>query len=288
MKAEKNPARRRRPLAGFTLLELITVMGIIVAMSAMVVGGYASITRAIADMAGMNTLRKAITACRQHASVDGRDTYLFITQNDRFVICRRAGVITEITPLSTPSGSPVGDVPPYINGSANAYWVRDAFSDLGAASENFAIMDSKGAASTDGKLSFADAYSGMKVFNLSRGKFATITYPPWFNVDRDAWIFGINKVDSEDEVGTGAFKADDIYGWIIYPEQRLPKGYYFVKGNNDFELNGYIRFKPDGTAEGKNDLSGKAISVKEIATGNISTITIQENGSLKESKTTGN
>ena len=112
--------KNARAGGGFTLLELIAVMGIIVAMSLVIVGSYSGIMRAISATAGINSMRKIATLCRQHACIDGARTYFQITGVNTYVLFRKAGTISE-TSTSNRSGV---DLPPYISsGSCSGVWL---------------------------------------------------------------------------------------------------------------------------------------------------------------------
>lgn len=87
--------RRRSPRKGFTLIELVVVMGIILSLSLVVVGSYVGMTRAIAARAGINQLRNAVILTRQHACMDGQRTYLYVLDATNYVISRRVGVVSE-------------------------------------------------------------------------------------------------------------------------------------------------------------------------------------------------
>jgi len=256
---------------GFTLLELIAVMGIIVALSLVIVGGYSGMIRTISERAGVNALRRGAMLARQHATVDGRDTYFFITGFDTYVLCRRAGVISE-----RGKGSLSGDEKPtYLPSGqySDAIWLYDQYSDLSAAAESLAGMSDeqlKEAFEGD-KEKKTGAYVGTLLFDLTDKELASVKYPPWFNYQKDQWVMGIDKKQ------TKGFKKNNTYGWAVYPEQKLPKGYAFVKTKDNFREDGNFYFKPDGTASG--DLL--KISIQELSSGKVSTMEIQQDGTVK-------
>lgn len=261
-----------RSRRGFTLLELIAVMGIIVALSLVIVGGYSGMMRTVSEMAGVNALRRGAMLARQHATIDGRDTYFFLTGFDTYVLCRRAGVISEhvTTPLSNefrPAYLPLGTY-------SDAIWLYDQYSDLSAAAESFAGIGASGELTADqlDETLSDDQYSGTLLFDLTDGELARVKYPPWFEYQTDRWVMGIDKEAK-------GFKNKSAYGWTIYPEQNLPKGYAFVDGKDNFIEEYNFFFKPDGTADTeKNKLE---ISIQELSSGKVSKIKINVNGKIE-------
>ena len=96
----RTPSRARR--GGFTLIELIAVMGIILTMSLVVVSSYYSITRGIAERAGVRHIQEALLLTRQHACTDGKRTFLYFLDDQEYVLLRQLGTVNE-------SGNPFVD-----------------------------------------------------------------------------------------------------------------------------------------------------------------------------------
>lgn len=261
---------------GFTLLELIAVMGIAVALSLVIVGGYSGIMRTMAEMAGVNALRRGATLARQHATIDGRETYFFITGFDSYVLCRRAGVISDRHTRSLTAD----ERPPYARSSAasDAIWIYDKYSDLGAAAESFAGIDAEAGMDAEELNAFRTDYKGISLFDLNKGTFATVIYPPWFEHKTDRWIMGLSKTNALG-AATQGFAANSHYGWTVYPEQKLPKGYAFVKTKDNFRDEGSFFFRPDGTAGTDDNML--TVSIQELSSGKISTIKIDRSGKIE-------
>ena len=240
------PCRRRarRPggRSGFTLLELVAVIGIIALMSVVVVGGFNGIMRAISDTSGSDAMRRALMLARQQACVDGEDTYVWVTDMNKFAVVRKAGTVT-----ASSSGS---RYPAYLQvggrqKAVTAKWIEDEFADLSTATESFVIDDNTTTEDID---QIVNKYKGIKVFDMATAKMADITVPPWFDGKKDAWVFGIAS-------GSDGFAAGAEYGWLIYPEQTLPAGYVFAdsydsRGEFKDSYDKKVHFLPDGTVEG--------------------------------------
>ena len=233
--------RRPRGRSGFTLLELVAVIGIIALMSVVVVGGFNGIMRAISDTSGSDAMRRALMLARQQACVDGEDTYVWVTDMNKFAVVRKAGTVTASTSgARKPSYLQVGGR----EKSVSAKWIEDGYADLASATQSFVIDDNSTAADID---EIVNHYKGIKVFDMATAKMADIVVPPWFDGAKDAWVFGIAS-------GSAGFAAGADYGWLIYPEQTLPAGYVFADsydstGEFKESYNKKVHFLVDGTVE---------------------------------------
>ena len=234
-------AARTRGRAGFTLLELVAVIGIIALMSVVVVGGFNGILRAIADTSGADAMRRALMLARQQACVDGEDTYVWVTGMNTFAVVRKAGTVSAVSSGSrNPSYLQVGGR----ETSISAKFIEDEYADLASAEQGF-VIDANTLATDINDI--VKNYKGIRVFDMSTAKMADITVPPWFDGKKDAWVFGISS-------GSSGFAAGADYGWLIYPEQTLPAGYVF---SDSYDANGAFResydkkvhFRADGTVE---------------------------------------
>jgi len=277
---------------GFTLLELIAVMGIIVALSSVIVSGFSVMARMLARKSGTEAIVKAVKLARQHACIDGRDTYFYITDHNSYVICRRGGTIamTERKRIQD-----------YIDGNEYTgedgfdpdvyrHWIFDKYSDLGGATERFGVNDLTGA-----NQNATRTYRGTMIYNLSSGNSAELTVSPWYSSIRGAWVFGLLSQDASNF--PAEYTDDDgimqrtVYGWIIYPEQRLPKGYAFmVNGGTTYASKPllandpqYIMFDTSGNAWGAEGGEPMNIFIRELAQPEgkgIYRIEIKGNGSV--------
>lgn len=260
-KSETKGGRMDTLRHGFTMLELIAVMGIIVVMSLVVVGSYNGIMDAIAKKAGPRALRNALTLCRQHASVDGQRTYLWITDVNKYILCRKMGVIQRDPPPAW--GSLTGKArPPYVNqSSVKAYWIRDRDAELGGTAWNSSLEGTTG-----GQDTFKESDSSFFVFDFTDSEIARMQYPPWFY--EGTWIFGIVGMDGKDDK-PDHFKGGSEYGIALFMEQALPEGYVFSKDLYSLNSAGNFRdgkftfFEPDGSVP-SDDGNTKALGIEEV------------------------
>ena len=213
----KRSVRGRRS-GGFTLLELIAVIGIVALMATVVVGGFTGMAEAMARTAAWQSLQRAITLAREDATIDGNDTYLFAVDIDRFCLVRKAGVVTDLVEGEKPWG---------LNGSSkNCMWVVDEYADLADRWESFGVSFEKtdaGDLTEDAqKLSdiITEDWDGTLVFDITEGTYARITTPSHWESAIDAWVFGVER-------GASGFAVDNQYGWVTQPVYALPEGWVF-------------------------------------------------------------
>ena len=237
---------------GFTLVELIAVIGIIALMSTLVLGGFSGILGAISSDSCENTFRRAVSRARQEACVTGKETFVWVTGVRSFVVVRAASTITDSKDGTfSPSWYRKEGEESSISVS-DAFWIIDEDADLAAAREQHRF-DSN-ASDADLK-SYVDSYEGVYVFDMDGAAWARVKYPPWYELSIDAWVFGIRK-----EFPSGTFKKDSAYGWSVMPEQHLPAGFVFdvttdEEGNipkSSIPRLPRVQFHADGTL-GRND-----------------------------------
>ena len=131
-----------------------------------------------------------------------------------------------------------------------------------------------------------NGYDGALIINMANGAMAKIKYPPWYEKTADKWIMGLDSKYASDFGSSGGNEKDDYpYGWALYPDQQLPKGYVFdstmykLDSAGDFVSGESFYFEPDGSAG--SDGKGMAIKVKELGTDKASSLTISADGKIK-------
>lgn len=242
-KTSRHPESR----GGFTLLELIAVIGIVVVMTTLVVGGYNGMMTSMAEGSAVQTIERALSLARQEAAIDGNDTYFFLVNVDRFALVRKAGVVTDVKTGKQNWGIRDQAVEP-------KRWVVDAYADLADRTEALGFdADNNEAAKLQGD------YEGSLVFNIEDGIMARVRTPARWVGDLDAWVFGADDLPGFSG-GATSFDAGDAYGWVSHPVFGLPEGWVFADShvNGEFDATKAkdctIHYEPGGNIEQRVEL----------------------------------
>ncbi len=235
------------------MIELVAVVGIIAIMSALVLGGFGGIRKSLTSHSGAESVCRALQFARQQACIDGVVVSFRVTGVDRFVVCRKAGIVS-----AKPSGT---RHVPYNDRDESGPFIRDDyadFPDIRAAMSGTEIntaADEK--AFREAGDSMAKRYSSFTVFNLTDGGQSLMELPPWYSTDsgdHGALLFKVAEPNK--------FHVGDEYGWMLLPEQTLPEGWAFRGSySNDGNFNksygqkggaGCIDFEADGSTTAQN------------------------------------
>lgn len=265
---------------GFTLLELIAVIGIIAIMSVFVVGGFNGILKAFGNSSGGDAVRRAIMLARQQACVDGQEISFQVTGYNTYVLVRRAGTITG---RSSGSKSPIGSGSPI-----SAKWISDDYANLDESLSGLTKEIDNLSASNRKDVwdDYVQRFADMRVYDMTDHVFSAILCPQFYDKNDDTCSLAI-----EDDAYNRGFKIGSVYGYTVSPEQSLPKGLVFdgmfnasTGALNDEAIRrAYVLFRPDGSLDStsaKNfnvvdSMTGKGFEVKINAQGQVDISTIQ-------------
>ena len=255
--------------SGFTILELIAVIGIIAVIGTAVVGGFSGMMRSVSRRNAVDSVRRALNLARQEACVDGNDTYLYTVDVNKYAIVRKAGVISSVDTGSR--NVRYDNVSMQGVSISGGKWIVDEYADLSGSTDSFVVDETM--SNADLIAAFKD-YAGSMVFDMEDGVYADIAWPPYRDSNIDAWVFGIKNAGS-------SFTKDDEYGWVTHPIQALPQGYVFKgtynasDGSFKPKNNVYVHFNADGTLDEETSITlerpenGETIKIKIAASGRI-------------------
>lgn len=237
-------AKRMSDARGFTLIELIAVMGIIVALALVVTGGYSGMARAIAEGQATRQFRDAILLARQTACVDGVSTYVYVLSENEYVLCRKIGTVSSEKPERA-AGYTEGDQ----KFKKDAYVIYDYYTDLSGFENEVDRLTEK-----SDEYKNSDLSSVMTIFDLTYSESHQASSADDIPT---AVLRGVDKVktglgfclylqpnEGRSSLDSKYFLADHDYGIALSPIRYLPKGYEFLTEN----LGKCLCFDPTGVA----------------------------------------
>lgn len=219
---------------GFTLVELLAVIGLMGLMGAIAIGGYSAVVRGMSDRAALDAAKGIIDAARQRANLDRKKTYVYLSDEVVKVDSEMsAGIVNGVAIAVRPVGrvsAVVGDL------------ICDEFGDL---ANTYASLSAE-EGSSDSEME-ASA-STMKLYSIPQKDFAlvkegvfktsvqvnrTLETPDGDSDETSTGVSGEDWVNRSfyyygfKRVGGGAtFSAGDEYGQE-FAVARLPPGYTF-------------------------------------------------------------
>ncbi len=206
---------------GFTLMELLVVMGIMLIVSTILVAGYFGMIRAASYTAAETDLFNHLQLARQRASLDGVRVFFMLIDSNSYVLVRGAGTLTRDMGKSETS---------------NRYRFYDAYADY------------------DGhKPEEINLAKTVRVWNMDKGLYGDdVRIDPTNPEDMYVPVSGARfkrpsckfEVLLPSTVEHKEWKRGDRYGFELYPRQMLPKGFYFDLDDGKPVT---LVFKPDGT-----------------------------------------
>ena len=213
---------------GFTLLELLVVMGIMLTLSSILVAAYFGMTRAASYNAAETDVYNLLQLARQRACMDGTTIYFMLVDDTSCVLVHGVGEMT----------SPVEAV------TGGRYRFYDAYADHKQITKDDSGLRIWNMVSGD----YAD---NVRMLRPASGQ-AVSLYP---GAPDPKYVREVIQIDGVFH-DAGKWKYDtatqrgDRYGFELYPRQTLPKGFFFSVGAGRGKApEGHkIVFNPNGTA----------------------------------------
>ena len=212
---------------GFTLVELLAVMGLMGLMAAMAIGGYSAVVRGMSDRAALDAAKGIADAALQRAMVDGKRTQIYLFDEVLKVDSEMsAGIVNGLAIAVRPVGrisAKIGEL------------LCDEFGDLERAYGTTQSGEEEG--------SVADTSFNMRLYNIKQEDFAVVKpYVAKAEVDEEllesnaanngeSWTtrafeaYGFQP-DEDSGEGNATFEAGQEYGQE-FSVIRLPPGYTF-------------------------------------------------------------
>lgn len=210
-------------------------MGIMLAISGIVVGSYIGMTRGTAAYSAETHLYNALMLARQRATLEGARTYLWVDDEDvddesdgvnSYRIFREAGEVTAVENGTHPDYGAV-------------YYLYDEYADLSQFSA-FVYEEEEDDEGRRGELfNIDEMFSADLIGSPEQVDHPDPPPPGEYSVKK--WRFSVDR-------SPGQWEKGDRYGWELYPRRYLPNGFVFDPGDVDDG----IYFDPDGTSNGGN------------------------------------
>ena len=290
---------------GFTLLELLVVMGIMVSLSTIAVTSYFAAMRGMARRGALQQLAGTLTLARQRACMDGVPTCVMIYNEvigtdsnleegsgteamgnnivrPAYVVCKQLGRITCI---------------PKTGCWADEFTDLGSFYDVVYSSGSFSDEDYK-----EDTYKRNHALESMQLFNMTQGGWSYV-YPKVLCYDLKNRTSALRPISS---AGTGLnntkytipvyafmhnssmpsrntdnrWEVGDAYGVAVEPIQFLPSGFCFkILEDRDEDRIIMVRFEADGKAKIIGGGSG-GVSIKEINSGASMDVDVESDGTI--------
>ena len=250
--ARQKPARS----AGFTLLELLIVISMMIFITTIAVVNYFGSMRAHSYAAISNNIFNTLLMARQRACLDNKAVYFYLCNSNTFALQESIGTITDVSPSgyidpNAPSGASVVFYDRY---GAPSTWSNATIVNMRNGYTATVWKCSYDLNSCDSSYVYSDGSTTNYIKNLS------------------AWGLHVYLTDSS------GWNVTDPYGTALFAPQILPKGFVFVQnaGNS-------IIFNPDGTVDTSN-LQNPPLTVTEQigVPPKTVTFTIDPKGTIKQ------
>jgi len=219
------PPQPRRP-GGFTLLELLVVMTIMIFITTIVLMNTLGGTRSSAYASAANDVLNSCMLGHQRACIDGTKTFLFMTDSSNFCLVRWVGTASKVYP------------------NANNLMMDDFYTDLSQYT-NSTYSGSSALIMVDMDKGLS---AGVTNITINSGVSTGNGLETWTNAAFELTLVPTNNTTLASLIAN--WSAGDNYGIALQSSQMLPKGFHFELGNTvdgASPAGNYIVFNPDGT-----------------------------------------
>jgi prepilin-type N-terminal cleavage/methylation domain-containing protein len=235
---DENTPNMRRRRRGFTLLELLAVMAIMVMLTTLAVTSYFSAVRGMARRSALKSLVNTLILARQRACME----------STRFSVV----MFNELT------GKTDTDVTP-------SYIVSKGLGQITTISGQRLIDEFTALDQLFSTTSLGDNYKGaIRLYNLAKGGWSYIY--PWVSKtdnllsDRvsgttgarykiQAWYFTKNSGVRNYNEPSGGWGIGDVYGVEAAPLRALPRNFWFTRLGETANESFTVTFRPDGALD---------------------------------------
>ena len=241
--------------AGFTLLELLIVIAMMIFITTIAAVNYFHASRAYSYTTAGNTIFNALQMARQRACIDNKAVYFFLTDTNSFVLQESVGTISSVNAESDPT-QPNGKI------------FYDNYSDASAFASNSVLID------------IDQPGSGALVWKAETG--TNTIHNGWIDANNNAidanYSSCVLHVTNNPACDFSKWAVGDHYGVSIFALQLLPKGFTFQQTSPT-----KIVFMPDGTVDLSALPGGALVVVENISGANHQiTFTIAPNGTISQ------
>ena len=204
---------------GFSLVELLVVIGIMGMMSTVAVGGYQAVTRGMSERGALDAARGVAEAALQRANIDRTKTYLYLfNEVTRVDSDDQVGQVSGLAIAVRPIGR-------ITRVTGNEFY--DEYGDL---NQSYDALDDEGREKSDSEKQTSSA--SVRIYNIRTRNYASVregVYPDTLTepdleeegMRREITAYGFRKVGGE-----ATFQVGDEYGQE-FAVMRLPPGYTF-------------------------------------------------------------
>jgi prepilin-type N-terminal cleavage/methylation domain-containing protein len=245
-----------KPRRGFTLLELLVVISMMIFITTIAVMNYFGAMRTAGYNAVSNDVFNALLMARQRACLDNKPVYVYLIDTTNYVLLESFGTAAIVeTDLSAPSGP--GKI------------LYDQYNDVSGFVSNSIIVD------IDNLGTGAIAWSTGTAHSPTNTFFINGDGTPVLNTLNYSTIY----VTNNPACNNFNWKSGDRYGVTVFAPQMLPKGFEFVTPSTPGQS---IVFNPDGTVNAGVSSLVVQETLKNDTTHQI-TFTVKSNGSILQS-----